>query len=68
MALFSAPLNPATVYLLVGFDKVILKSDDAGDNWTNITPGFPDGTGVVYPGYNWSGERYGCFNNSVCKR
>lgn len=46
--------NSDTVYLLSGTERKIFKSIDAGNSWTDITAGFPNGTN----NYNWSQSSY----------
>lgn len=49
----TSPTNPNIVYLIVGFDQIVLKSTSRGDNgtWSNIT-------GTLPGGYNWSQNSY----------
>jgi photosystem II stability/assembly factor-like uncharacterized protein len=58
-ALSIAPskIDPKIVYLLSGTDRMILKSDDSGNSWWNITGNFPRGDGD----YNWSQNDYDFF-------
>jgi photosystem II stability/assembly factor-like uncharacterized protein len=50
--------DPNTVYLLVGDDRRVLKSTDAGATWANTTNNFPNGNGSVGTNYNWSQQWY----------
>ncbi|HEY6770281.1 MAG TPA: hypothetical protein VI386_36525 [Candidatus Sulfotelmatobacter sp.] len=71
LAIAPSPTSAGTVYLLAGADKRILKSTNAGDDWTNITGNFPAGDEVkagyncagneVRTGYNWSQVNYDFF-------
>ena len=51
---------PNTVYLIDAFEKKVFKSTDAGDNWTDSTSGFPNGTGASGLG-NWDQFFYDYF-------
>jgi photosystem II stability/assembly factor-like uncharacterized protein len=50
----ASKVHMATVYLLAGQPRKIYKSTDAGQNWTDITAGFPNGNN----NYNWSQHSY----------
>ena len=50
----ASKLNKDTVYLLAGTLRKVYKSIDAGDSWTDITTGFPNGSN----NYNWSQSSY----------
>ncbi|MFM9872517.1 MAG: WD40/YVTN/BNR-like repeat-containing protein [Fimbriimonadaceae bacterium] len=49
----ASKLDPNTAYLLATTPRKIFKTIDAGVSWTDVTAGFPNGTGGTST-YNWS--------------
>jgi fibronectin type 3 domain-containing protein len=56
--LATSPTSPNTVYLLCGQVQKVLKSTDAGANWTDVSVGFPNGNATQGATYNWSQYTY----------
>jgi len=42
MRIATSAVDPRTIYLLCGSDNKILRSDDAGEHWIDITGNYPD--------------------------
>lgn len=49
----ASKIDPNTAYLLATTPRKVYKTVDAGANWTDVTAGFPNGTGGTST-YNWS--------------
>jgi len=56
--LAASPTEWNVVYLLVGSELNIFKSETAGDTWKSIKAGFPNGNAAQGANYNWSQFNY----------
>jgi photosystem II stability/assembly factor-like uncharacterized protein len=57
LAIAVSQTSAETVYLLSGADELILKSNNHGDRWENITKNFPSAL-YTRADYNWSQSDY----------
>jgi photosystem II stability/assembly factor-like uncharacterized protein len=61
LAIATSPTTPGTLYLLSGTDRIVLKSVNDGDSWSNITGNLPPGPSN---NNNWGQSEYDFFIES----